>query len=181
MVFWLKTYTLWGNAHIAGFTSSDQAIYGPFQSRFSTALFWAPTTWTCHLANQRGALSHAQRAGSVYKARLEYQEQCTGRITQLRLQWSLIDSRISDRRTRQRSSRQTANPSEASQAQAMMWGRYPPHIDTSPHNSLLIKFVLFWVCPQSNTQWNSINPRQTFIALLHDKNICGWYTILLQE
>jgi hypothetical protein len=24
-------------------------------------------TWTCHLANQRGALSHAQRAGSVYK------------------------------------------------------------------------------------------------------------------
>jgi hypothetical protein len=34
----------------------------------STALFRAPTTWTCHLANQRGALSHAQQAGSVYKA-----------------------------------------------------------------------------------------------------------------
>jgi hypothetical protein len=59
---------LWGNAHIAGFTSSDQAVYGPFQSRLATALFRAPTTWICHLANQRGALSHAQRAGSVYKA-----------------------------------------------------------------------------------------------------------------
>jgi hypothetical protein len=34
----------------------------------STALFRAPTAWTCHLANQRGALSHAQWAGSVYKA-----------------------------------------------------------------------------------------------------------------
>jgi hypothetical protein len=43
----------------------------------STALFSSgslrpfsgpPTTWTCHLTNQRGALSHAQRAGSVYKA-----------------------------------------------------------------------------------------------------------------
>jgi hypothetical protein len=34
----------------------------------SMALFRAPMTWTCHLANQRGALSHAQQAGSVYKA-----------------------------------------------------------------------------------------------------------------
>jgi hypothetical protein len=50
------------------FTSSDQAVYGPFRSRFAMALFRAPTTWTCHLANQRGALSHAQRAGNVYKA-----------------------------------------------------------------------------------------------------------------
>jgi hypothetical protein len=41
---------------------------GPFKSRLATALFRAPTTGTCHLANQRGALSHAQRAGSVYKA-----------------------------------------------------------------------------------------------------------------
>jgi hypothetical protein len=39
---------------------------GPFKSRVATALFRAPKT--CHLANQRGALSHAQRAGSVYKA-----------------------------------------------------------------------------------------------------------------
>jgi hypothetical protein len=38
---------------------------GPFKSRLETALFRA--TKTCHLANQRGALSHAQRAGSVYK------------------------------------------------------------------------------------------------------------------
>jgi hypothetical protein len=51
-----------------GFTAGNQAVYGPFQSRLATALFRAPTTWTCHLANQRGALSHAQRAGSVYKA-----------------------------------------------------------------------------------------------------------------
>jgi hypothetical protein len=28
----------------------------------------ASTTWTCHPANQRGALSQAQQAGSVYKA-----------------------------------------------------------------------------------------------------------------
>jgi hypothetical protein len=41
---------------------------GPFKSRLATALFRAPTTWTCYLGNQRGALSHAQRAGSVYKA-----------------------------------------------------------------------------------------------------------------
>jgi hypothetical protein len=41
---------------------------GPFKSRLAMVLFRAPTTWTCHLANQRGALSHAQRAGSVYKA-----------------------------------------------------------------------------------------------------------------
>jgi hypothetical protein len=59
---------LWGNAHIAGFTSSDQAVYGPLQSRLATPLLRTPTTWTCHLANQCGALSHAQRAGSVYKA-----------------------------------------------------------------------------------------------------------------
>jgi hypothetical protein len=59
---------LWENAQIAGFTSSNQAVYGLFQSRLATALFRATKTWTCHLANQRGALSHAQRAGSVYKA-----------------------------------------------------------------------------------------------------------------
>jgi hypothetical protein len=33
---------------------------GPFKSRLAMALFRAPKTWTCHLANQRGALSHAQ-------------------------------------------------------------------------------------------------------------------------
>jgi hypothetical protein len=57
----LSSFHMWGNVHMAGFTSSDQAVYGPFQSRLAT-------TWTCHLANQRGALSHAQRSGSVYKA-----------------------------------------------------------------------------------------------------------------
>jgi hypothetical protein len=41
---------------------------GPFKSRLATALFRAPMTWTCHLANQSRALSHAQGAGSVYKA-----------------------------------------------------------------------------------------------------------------
>jgi hypothetical protein len=48
--------------------ASYQAVYGPFKSRQATALFKAPKTGTCHLANQCGALSHAQRAGSVYKA-----------------------------------------------------------------------------------------------------------------
>jgi hypothetical protein len=38
---------------------------GPFKFRLATALFRA--TKTCHLANQRRALSHAQRAGRVYK------------------------------------------------------------------------------------------------------------------
>jgi hypothetical protein len=40
----------------------------PFQSRRATDLFRARTTWTCHLANRRGVLSHAQRAGGVFKA-----------------------------------------------------------------------------------------------------------------
>jgi hypothetical protein len=38
----------------------------------STALFRARTTWTCRLANQRGALGHAQGADSVLDASLNY-------------------------------------------------------------------------------------------------------------
>jgi hypothetical protein len=84
------TKKLWGYAHIAGFTSSDQAVCGPFQSRIATALFRDPTTWTCHLANQRRALSHAQRAGSVYKAAdWSIRDSVLRRITQLRLQRNL--------------------------------------------------------------------------------------------
>jgi hypothetical protein len=62
----LRTKELWGNAHKAGF----RLVTTPssLRSRLATALFRAPKTWTCHLANQRRASSHAQRAGSVYKA-----------------------------------------------------------------------------------------------------------------
>jgi hypothetical protein len=50
-----------GECPHSGFSPSDH-------TKQSTALFRAPTTWTLHLANQREALSHALRAGSVYKA-----------------------------------------------------------------------------------------------------------------
>jgi hypothetical protein len=38
---------------------------GPFKFRLETALLGANKL--CHLANQHGALSHAERTGSVYK------------------------------------------------------------------------------------------------------------------
>jgi hypothetical protein len=82
-----KNYDCVGERPHSGFLPSAHAVSGIQQklhqsdncdhTKQSTALFspgslrpfsGPPMTWTCHLANQRGALSHAQQAGSVYKA-----------------------------------------------------------------------------------------------------------------
>jgi hypothetical protein len=108
----------------SGFSPSAHAVSGippklhqsdnNDNTKQSTALLRAPTTWTCHLANQRGALSHAQQAGSVYKAAVwSTRDSVLDASLSYGYNGITIDSKIlTDRPTRQRSSGQTANLSE---------------------------------------------------------------------
>jgi hypothetical protein len=131
----------------------------------STALFRAPTTWTCHLANQRGALSHAQRPGSVYKAAvwstrdsvlnasLSYSYNGVSIASKISTNWPgsdpasrpLIHPRNQQQAVHRRTScrsytrlpavRTRHETRPVNHQQLLMWGRYPP-IDTSPHTCL---------------------------------------------